>query len=212
MYIFDLCGTIVKDNTTFSYVSYVTKQERNYIKYIKSIFYRTYLFKLCMIILRQFSISHRELVINLLSGYSKKTLVRYADEYAEITLKNRVNKRVVDVLSTNISNSLIASASLDIIVHAFCAKLNVKKSISTSLLYNNDICLGKIDPLTDTKGKKDKQLNQYEINYVATDNYDDYALCYKANKVLIVTKRKKLNYWHHIFNSCNLNEIEIILK
>ncbi|MCE7577990.1 hypothetical protein LZS94_10820 [Aliivibrio fischeri] len=213
MYVFDLCGTLVRSNTTFTFVSYVTRREKDYTKYLISLFYRTFIFKVIMLFLRRFSISHRDLVIRLLSGYLKDDLVKYASDYAEIELKYKSNQNVVYLLKLNAKRSLIASASLDVIVDAFCTKLNVKKSISANLLYSEyGICLGLIDKDNDPKGNKDKLLKIDNLIFFATDNYDDYLLCYEASKILILTKKKSLSYWHKVMDNCEAREIEIYLK
>ena len=157
IYIFDICGTLYRSNTTFDFLEYFLKDTNIYYRYYnilrKTIAWRLFN-KIAMKLL------HRDITriiaLRFLKGYSLSELKNAAQSFYSEYLVVRQNKKVIDALESLSSDSqnkiIIISATLDFIAAAISKHIPCQSYQSSQLAYQNDICQGKLS--IDLLGKK----------------------------------------------------------
>ncbi|MCF2918005.1 hypothetical protein L1266_17660 [Pseudoalteromonas sp. Cn5-37] len=218
MVVFDLCGTLVFKNTTFEFVLFISKRNKNYIKYLVASALNSFFGKALYLIFKPFGFSLRNSFIYLLKGYTTKELEDSAALYANYTIKNFSNKHALDKLrEMQLRNELIliSSASIEPVVRAFGSILCVEEVVATKLVFFNDTCSGKIDSCYDTKGCKELYLkNDFSnLKYVFTDNLDDYNLCALSEIAVLYSDNKNLKKWDSIIsNYLSHVDVKVLVK
>lgn len=193
--IFDICGTLYRVNTTFEYVKFFHKKNKNFLRYIYVSFVTSKLGKFLALI---FNFSIRKSVIKTLSGFDIKVINLTAEEFYDEVLESEKNQSIFRFFE-NTDNKLLLSASIDPVVNVIAKRLNCVAK-STLLKYNqNDICLGEI--LEDLKGNKLSKIEGDRIIKVFTDNFDDIDIINKSEKAyLIYPNQKRKNRWDGVVN------------
>lgn len=193
--IFDICGTLYKVNTTFEYIKFFHKKNKNFLIYI---YVSVVTSKLGKLLAHIFNFSIRKSVIKTLSGFDIKVLNLMAEKFYDELLEKKKNQSIFRFFE-NTDNKMLLSASIDPVVNVIAKRLNCVAA-STLLKYNqNDICLGKI--LEDVKGNKLSKIEGEKIIKVFTDNFDDIDIINKSEKAfLIYPNQKRKKRWDVVVN------------
>lgn len=178
MLIVDLCGTVVRENTTHRFLLYRS------LPLTTRLGARLLLSRPCAIFSnRVFAFDRRLRMIALLSGLSRSQLAVWSKEYARQALQRSAREQVLHEIDSAKQNGhpvVLASGSLDFIVESFALELGVDSWVATELEYEaNGICTGKIK--TDAVGRKlallqRRGIDVSSIQRVITDNREDTDL------------------------------------
>lgn len=202
LYLFDICDTLYKTNTTFGYINFVLKQTNSYIKYsllwlISSRLSPFYYLSAFVYTQWHFDLP-KLLAIRYLKGFSKNTLYELGVMYFEQDLKKlQISKthNMLNKLKKEGKEIILISSSLDPVVNSIATSLNVKY-FSSLLEYKSNVCTGKIKK--DLTGKKHdilielNELKAYESVGVISDNYSDLALLKMADEKWVVLNSNKM--------------------
>lgn len=139
----DLCGTIVKQNTTHGF--------------LRSEWFPGWRKRLAALILsraggvflsRLLAGQQRALLILLLRGLDQEELRQWAEKYAEKILREHPREDVLDAIRERKRAAqpiYVASASLDFIVEAFAKVLGADGYVATELVYRRGRCAGFVE-------------------------------------------------------------------
>lgn len=197
IYIFDICGTLYKSNTTFDFLSWTFKKNRKFNLYKKV--YSNILWKVFNKFLRHFFHFDltRILALYFLRGFSKDVLSQKADEFVNSFLITKKNNDVINALNKlkeNRSNVMIMSATIDIVAKAIAKSLQVKHFYSSSLKYDDSICCGYL--VHDLLGNKSSFLkDNISIAAVFTDDLSDADILELAKEKNIIIYKKTSLKW-----------------
>lgn len=200
LYIFDLCNTLYDSNTTFDFIYYFLKSDKNYVfrKIIFSLIVSrsTPIFYLLVVFNKIFQRDfHRVFAIKLLVEVEKNVLYQSADLYVKNELIKHENIEVIElfkiVSKEKESDVKIVSSSIDPIVSCVAKYLNVN-FICSELSYKNGVCQGKFS--NDISGEKEKYLdiNTKDVNEnltVISDNFSDKELLKLAAFPIVVINK-----------------------
>lgn len=198
-YIFDVCWTLYKANTTFDFICFFSKGrwKKAYLGLLNNKFIKVFL----LLIGRVLAVDvYRELYILSLKGYTKSQLEYAAKEYVEYILSHKKIEFSHDFLNQSIKEHsnmvLLCSASLDCIVQAIGLNLGISNFYSSELEYINGICTGKLrKDLLHSKAdlfKKDED----KPFWVITDNKTDLDLIRKSEYYTVLSNKKNIKFWH----------------
>ncbi|HIF9244531.1 TPA: HAD-IB family phosphatase [Photobacterium damselae] len=175
--IFDVCGTIVKENTTFYFLEESFKDSKR-LKIRKFFFIKI----INKIIMKLFGIDLVKIYsLRLLKGIKKEELRCKFDK-----IKGETNK--VDVVFDMLKNAqenkntdiVLLSASLDFIIEVLSADYGINEYYSSVLKYDcNSICKGQMsNDILLSKHKIVKRLKRrYDHIVMVTDNKTDLESC-----------------------------------
>ena len=215
---FDLCGTLVSENTTFGFVVYYYYRKRNWYKYIKARAMLSFPIKILMFLVNRVGIpfSGRNYYLGMLRGESKRDITEIAIDYAAILKEKYLNDCVYERFQKAKKNGhqiTILSASIEPVVSAFSQIIGSDNDYSTKLRYDNEGFIGFLHPEDDTQGNKSQFIKIDCYNFFATDNMDDRDIISISNKCLIVTKKKNLEKWKVIISEISAEEkVEYYVK
>lgn len=209
LYVFDICGTIFKSNTTFDFLTFwLTPRSKYYSSFDK--LRKTFIWKVINKITRTYlhvDIT-RIIALRFLKGYSRLQLLEGADMFYETYLIKHLNDYVVGKLKglhVNPScNVLIASATIDVVAEVIARKMQIKKWYSSELCYLDGICQGKLSK--DLLGKKIdlvQEIQNLTIDAVFTDDFSDIPLLKEASQKNIVVYPKTDKKWKKIVKKMN---------
>ena len=184
----DLCGTIVRRNTTHDFMRhFVPGLARRRVALLILSRAGGFLFRFFTPGLQ------RKCLVACLRGVDRSELERLGLEYARSTLALHPRKDVLDRIRLAQQQGVpvvLASASLDFIVAGFARALGVDAAVSTQLVYrNSQQCHGRIE--RDSTGRKLELLREYvgsgDLEFeVITDNPEDSDLMAVASKVWFI--------------------------
>lgn len=209
LYVFDICGTIFKSNTTFDFLTFwLTPRSKYYSSFDK--LRKTFIWKVINKITRTYlhvDIT-RIIALRFLKGYSRLQLLEGADMFYETYLIKHLNDYVVGKLKelyVNPScNVLVASATIDVVAEVIARKMQIKKWYSSELCYLDGICQGKLSK--DLLGKKIdlvQEIQNLTIDAVFTDDFSDIPLLKEASQKNIVVYPKTDKKWKKIVKKMN---------
>ncbi|WP_372778352.1 haloacid dehalogenase-like hydrolase [Litorivivens sp.] len=179
----DLCGTLVKTNTTHGLLLF------REMPLLRRAVAHCLLSRPATIVLTRLSGDvQRRLLVRLLMGLAEFDLQAIARSYARSALQNLPRKEVLDrVVSHKQAGGelYLASASLDVVVSAFAELLNAEGYVATRLRYTGDYCQGVIE--RDSTGNKLAELRALphfdgKDFEAITDNPEDEDLMQAAEK------------------------------
>lgn len=204
LYVFDICGTIFKSNTTFDFLTFWLTPRSRYYSFFDKL-RKTFIWKVINKITRTYlhvDIT-RIIALRFLKGYSRLQLSEGADMFYESYLMKHLNDNVVDtikVLRINPScNVLIASATIDVVAEVIARKMQINTWYSSELCYVDGICQGKLSK--DLLGKKNvfiQEIQNQTIDSVYTDDFTDIPLQKEARQKNIVVYTKTDKKWKKI--------------
>ncbi len=185
----DLCGTLVKENTTFDFL-----KKNNYINTKSSIYiFLRILYKLTKIdILRKY-------IIYRLKGVNKDILIEQAKKYSNNCQYNQEVLDIITLLSKDDTLKILCTASLDFIAQSFSEKIDADNCYSTTLSYNDKVCNGFItDDLLDRKSSvilKNHNTTKKKAIMIS-DNFGDFELKkYDIDFIAISYSEKACQKW-----------------
>lgn len=204
LYVFDICGTIFKSNTTFDFLTFWLSPRSKYYSSFDKI-RKTFIWKVINKITRTYfhvDIT-RVIALRFLKGYSRLQLLEGADMFYESYLIKHINDYVVGKLKELIVNPscnvLIASATIDVVAEVIARKMQILDWYSSELCYVDGICQGKLSK--DLLGKKNdfiQEIQNQTIDSVYTDDFTDIPLLKEARQKNIVVYPKTDKKWKKI--------------
>ena len=191
--VFDVCGTLYRSNTTFDFVKFYHRKEKNLCRLFFVLLLTSFFGKA---INKFLGVSIRNLIISTLSGESLCKVNSRADEFTQNYLSNfkidSIFKLFAEEKLRPNTSIILASASIEPVIKSIARFLEVD-FFATKLEVNNGSFSGKIE--NDLKGQKHRCLADVKMDFFASDNKDDFLVGLKSCKYLIVTKKKNLEYW-----------------
>lgn len=190
--IFDICDTLYRSNTTMDFCEYrAIGFQKRILKFSK-----TFLGK----VINKFLINLfnydwiRSIHIKTLKNIEISIIERDADSFVDNYLNNKKIEEVHKYLETfNKNEVILVSATIDPVAKAISKSLGNINYLSTTLNYKDSICLGTIKE--DLLGNKQKYFQDKKIDFIITDNKSDLQLCKLSKKIIIVSKKKNLEFW-----------------
>lgn len=198
-YIFDVCGTLYRSNTTYDFLLYYFRRH-DLRKYRILRLGLSLPIKVLVVVSSKtgWKWDLRKHLIGLLSGEPEAKLRAAATHFVADWLTGRE----IDDVHTLLQEAkyqghpvTLASGSLAPVIQAIADRLNVDGYHASTLETDaHGVLTGKY--LSDIKGCKEQALHLKDHSYIlATDNLDDLPLIQKAQNAYIVTKRKNLGKW-----------------
>ncbi len=190
--IFDICDTLYNSNTTMDFCEYrISGVLRILLKFSKSFLGKV----INKFLLKFFHYDWiRILHIKTLKNIEISLIEKDAEDFVKSYLNNKkiteVHKYLKDFDKEEI---ILVSATIEPIAKAIAKSLWNLNYISTTLNINKNICQGTIKK--DLLGNKADYFKNKKINFIITDNKSDLDLCMLAKEVVIVSKKKNLNFW-----------------
>jgi len=226
--IYDVCGTITKNNNTTLFIGFVLKN-LNFSRFI--LFLGMLIISPIICFLENINILEREFIrqksIYLLKGFKEKDIQELSKKYVEQLVKrNKFNKNVLLCLrkEQKLKKIILVSASIDPPIKEIAKFLNVKTHYSSLLEIKRGIYTGKLKE--DLLGTKDKIRYSYlkEYNFktasIYSDNLEDKSFIQKFGKINIINNtdlkfdNAKVNYIFTEFdksiNSINKKTLKFI--
>jgi len=181
-YVFDLCGTLIRENTTKGFLLYLFRGK---------FLHRALIVIICSIVMAK--LSHilgkdlsRLLLIRFLKGRNKLYLYSQSRLYVQWALNNKINEYVIKAVNEAKRNGcklVLASSTIDSVAHAVGELLEFDYVVCSKLLYKKEVCAGRFE--LDITGRKWHFLNQLLKNdeiIVYTDNPEDIDMIVNSHK------------------------------
>lgn len=175
----DLCGTLVRENTTRGYVAHLRRRKLS--SWLTPVGLSPVTGRVGRIVGRDLD---RPLLIRSLSGLSRETLYKEAEKYVEELMRCKLNSRVLQIVRERTARGArlcLATASLDPIAASVARHFEFHRVISSRLEYVNGICTGRLE--LDVRGDKWNNLRKQFIEIdqadeivAITDNPEDKDL------------------------------------
>lgn len=193
--IFDVCGTLFRDDTTLGFLFHLTKKHRPA---------RWYLLNLCfhrrspgfwlLTLMERLASRHvaKHLAVYQISGFSQQLVEQEARAYVDFLLKDRVRTEIFPhfVRALESGQTILASASLEPVIRALAERFQVDY-LASSLQIRDGRYTGKL--LTDLTGKKLEELKRRfgpdwlsRDRHCYTDNFSDLELCHECSRRTVV--------------------------
>lgn len=172
MLIVDLCGTLVRENTTHGFLRALDRPQASWQR-------QALLSRPGLALGDLFpGLGHRARLVGCLRGMERAELQRQAGRYAQAALQRAGRHELIARVRASPS-VVLASASLDVVVEAFAAALGIPRWVATELDYDAGVCLGTIR--RDATGRKRELVEQLvgaplSGHLVVTDNPEDEDL------------------------------------
>ena len=200
-YVVDVCGTLVRDDTTLGLLRYHlshAKQRRFRRTILRIMTARRSLVRLSFVVLERLMGRHllKYAAVKLLAGESASALAQSAAKYADILL----NERRMDVVWPLIEEPIhaghvvLASSSLAPVVACLAAKLGVRY-VASELEQQNGVLTGRYTK--DLTGRKEQALlEKFGPDalsgrfFAISDNLSDRGLLEKASQAYVVIHRQ----------------------
>lgn len=216
LYVFDICGTIFKSNTTFDFLTFLlVPKSKSYSCFDK--IRKTIAWKVINKLSRTYfhlDIT-RIIALRFLRGYSREQLLSEADTFYDTYLMKHPNSYVLDkireIQADNSCDLLIASATIDVVAEVIANRLQIKEWHSSELCYKDGICQGKLSK--DLLGKKKEVVGNIlgcSVDSMFTDDFTDIPLLKSAKQKNIIVCPKTFKKWKKIVKQMdwNVNFIE----
>ncbi|MCH7340647.1 HAD family hydrolase [Acinetobacter higginsii] len=192
--IVDVCWTMYRSNTTFDFISFVIKKQKEFnFKFFLLNFFVT---KVFLIVLGRIlkKDCYRYFYISLLKGYHYDDLAKYVDQFYQEFLIGKKIEFTFNLLDGFVDKAdvILCSASLDIIVEKVANNLGVEY-FASHLAFKNNVCLGLLE--SDLLFSKHELFSDVEIDCVITDNLSDYNLVKRAKNSIILSNKKNVIFW-----------------
>lgn len=191
----DLCGTLVKENTTFDFFNKVILPQESFLLRAlwKSRFVQlvTKILSVCHI---KYDLTKKSCLL-IMRGYTEDELRNLAKSYmSTLTWRNEILFKVEKLVQHGYK-PVIVSASLPFLVEVVSNHLMIDTYISSEMEYKDGIFTGRL--LTDLQGNKlDVLVNKKgDKSIFITDNQDDIICKDVVNYFIAVTNAKNYLYW-----------------
>lgn len=203
IHVFDICGTLYSSNTTFDFLEYFFKTNRNYCLYNR--IRKSFLWRATNFFLKK--CCHKDLTriiaLHYLHGYSREELLAAAQSFYRFFLTARQNNAVLDQLRhlqrASRGKIVIASATLDFIAEVIAEHLSCDVWYSSRLQYRCGVCQGVL--ICDLLGNKAEKIfggARVCVESVYTDDASDMALLDIARTKNVIVYPKTRNKWKKV--------------
>ncbi|ASV56071.1 hypothetical protein LJPFL01_2708 [Lelliottia jeotgali] len=191
----DLCGTLVKENTTFDFFNkHILPKQKLIYKLIWKFKIAQIITKSCSIMSFNFDLT-KQFCLFMMKDYSLNELKQEADCYTKSLNWRYDILRKVDILRRDGYEPIVVSASLSFIVKSVCEYLKISTYYGSELAIQNGCSAGYL--------KLDLQGNKNDIiasvicskSIFYTDNIDDLACKDIVNYFIAVTTTRNVAYW-----------------
>lgn len=191
----DLCGTLVKENTTFDFFNKVILPQKSFLLRAlwKSRFVQlvTKILSVCHI---KYDLTKKSCLF-IMRGHTEDELRNLAKSYmSTLTWRNEILFKVEKLVQHGYK-PVIVSASLPFLVEVVSNHLMIDTYICSEMEYKDEIFTGRL--LTDLQGNKlDVLANKKgDKSIFITDNQDDIICKDVVNYFIAVTNAKNYLYW-----------------
>ena len=210
--VFDVCNTLINDNTTAAFVQFVSSRSTGVWRRLGVWLIRSKRspVRVLLAVLYRLGVGDipKACLVYMLRGYSREQLQEYAKAYVQSASENAAIKQTwsfVDDERANGSEILLVSASLCIVVDAL-ANLIGAQGIGSRLEFCNGYCTGRL--LEDISGRKVELVKGFLGDRVEgymivafSDNVSDLPLLEYADKGYAICTSKSNG-----LRGCNLPE------
>lgn len=205
-FVFDICGTLYRSNTTFDFLLFFLSSNKLYVWYDR--FRKTVAWRLLNKLFRDYL--HRDITrliaLRFLAGYTRNELLIAAQAFYDDNLKERENAEIINTLKLVLAKDdvevMIASATIDVVAEIIAINLGVKIWYSSILDYDNSICQGKLRK--DLLGKKKEYVfgnSEVKLDAVYTDDFSDIPLLAMAVEKVIIVYPKTSKRWKKVIRT-----------
>ncbi|MBF6650296.1 haloacid dehalogenase-like hydrolase [Methylobacter sp. BlB1] len=201
VYVVDVCGTLVRDDTTLGLLRHHFAHTRE--RRLRHILFRVMTARLSpvrlgFIVLERLTGKHllKYAVVKLLAGDQVEALAQSAAQYTDVLLKDRRVESVWSLIEqpTRTGHVVLASASLEPVVACLAAKIGARH-VASQLEQQGGILTGRYTE--DLTGFKEvAMLNKYGANVLAgrtctiSDNFTDLTMLEKSTQAFVVLHKK----------------------
>lgn len=198
VYVVDVCGTLVRDDTTLGLLHHhFTRLGNRRLRYMlfQTMTARLSPLRLAFAVLEKLTGRHflKHAIVRLLAGDSVESLNQSAVEYAAALLAHRRVASVWPLLTTP-GRVVLASASLEPVVAALASTMGVRH-VASALGQQGGFLTGQY--VSDLTGRKEQALvEKYGIDVMTSqvcaisDNFSDRPLLEKAAQAYVVLHRE----------------------
>lgn len=203
--VFDICGTLYDSNTTFDFCRYRSSGlNKIALLIVRGIFFKV-LNKISMVLFNYDLI--RSIHIRTLRGCPPELVyieaVKFVDEYLD---NKKIHSAHAFLEKFKKDEILLVSATIDPVAKAISEKLGGLRFISSMLELSDGSLTGLLK--RDLLGLKHNYIETDSVDFIITDNKSDIVLCRQAKEVVIVSKKKNLNFWMgQGFEICHIIEV-----
>lgn len=209
VYLFDICGTLYKSNTTYDFIGYYLKKH-NRIKYLyyKSLFSlpAKIFFKILNLLGKNEGV--RKFIVGFIAGADKRELDAASADFIKDFLSQKKIDVTHEMLKSKTENNervVLVSASVDPVVKAIAQHLGVAEYCSTILEYDEGTATGRI--LFDLEKSKLKYLLDNQIvsenqnMAVFTDSFADLDIALVSYECTIICSANDRQKWRKILSA-----------
>jgi phosphoserine phosphatase len=203
--IFDVCGTLFRDDTTLGFLFHLTKKHSPARWYLLNLWFhrRSPGFWLLSLVERLAS-RHvaKHLAVFQLYGFSQQLVEQEARIYVDFLVQTRVRTEIFPhfVKALEDSQTVLASASLEPVIRALAERFGVDY-LASSLQIRDGRYTGKL--LTDMTGRKLEELKRRfgpewleRQRHCYTDNFSDLDLCNDCGqRTVVLLKPRHRRRW-----------------
>lgn len=204
-WVFDLCGTLFRENTTFAFMDHLEGPQGLACRYVRARKLPPLRLINKVLFLMHWDVL-RILSARSLRGRSRDELQASASRMLPFLTPVAQVQALLKACQERGDQVLIASAAFDFIVAAAAERLGVEHYRCTQLAYDQTgRCLGTITE--DHLGNKHHHLQDWiqKPFTLITDNVDDTHLVRLAEKAYILTPVSRLSYWQKFPNATVLD-------
>jgi len=213
--IFDICGTLYFDNTTYSYLRWLSNEGiiKNNKKIMDAPFFLRGLNALSSSLFQKDY--YRDLQIKQLEGLPRNIIEHSATEFVEKMDANRISitNHLLEDYKSKGYTIVIASATIAPIANSIANKLGVDY-FSSEIEFIDNYCTGRLsrDLLYSKKKILLNLIDAAETTIVVTDNFTDLELILSSDHChLVVRGDKDIKRWEKQLKN-NLQKVEFIKK
>lgn len=210
--VFDVCGTLYDENTTFAFLDAYFSDNKKY-KYFRK-FSKSLVGKLLNYPFYRFL--HKDIIrifaLRFLKGESLADIDKAAQEFVSVILPSKIKK---DIVSRYLAyqeqgyTMVLMSGSLDVLIRHISVVFSADNFFATELEYEGKLYTGKVSKDQLFNKSEVLQLAYPDIVYlvVVSDNKTDSPLFLLADKAFAVCKKEdQLIYWR----SKNISHLELL--
>lgn len=210
--VFDVCGTLYDDNTTFSFLDSYFYDNRKY-KFFRKLS-KSFIWKVGNYPFYRFFHTDitRIIALSFLKGESLSDVDRAAQEFVSVYLPSRVKKDIISLYDNYRDQGfdmILMSGSLDVLIRHVSLSFMANNTFATELEAKNGLYTGKVSKDQLFNKAEVLQVNYPNVKYlvVISDNKTDLPLFLLADKAYAVcNKEKQLRYWR----SKKINHLELL--
>lgn len=207
VYLFDVCGTLFRDDTTLGFTSFVARKSLLRRAWLWAVSSRTSPLRWTLALGERATGRPwiRDLAILALGGYSRAKIDHLAKDYIGFLLAKRVETKPFALFQRALAESqvILASASLEPVVRALGENFSIPY-VASELDWTFDRCDGRLKK--DLSGQKDKAILRKfgpasigEGCHCVSDNFSDRSLLEKCEKRTIVLRRAShRDFWKNL--------------